>query len=216
MKDYNKILFPLVIVFTITMFRGTIGYSQAKSVTGYEWLKHARIFIVDGYNYPLCPELEFDAEKMAGTMSDMHANVLRIATSGHCGWMIPGTRFQVTPELGKRDILAECIEACKPFGIKVIPYINTSHTQKTSTIDPDWAQKLTPAGDYSSSWSMGEKVTPICFNSSYREAFYDLVRTVVTNYDIDGIYFDTWVPFYFFGGKEKICYCNGCRKGFRK
>jgi hypothetical protein len=153
---------------------------------------------------------------MAETMIDMHANVLRIATSGHCGWMIPGTQFATSPDLGNRDILAECIAACKPRGIKVIPYINTSHTQKTSDIKADWAQKLSPAGDYSSEWSMGEKVTPICFNSSYRQAFYDLVRTVVSKYDIDGIYFDTWVPFYFFAGDENICYCDGCTKGFKE
>jgi uncharacterized lipoprotein YddW (UPF0748 family) len=109
-------------------------------------------------------------------MVDMHANVLRIATSGHCGWMIPGTQFESSPDLGSRDILAECIAACKPRGIKVIPYINTSHTQKTSQIQPDWAQKLTPDGNYSSTWSMGEKVTPICFNSSYRQSFYNLIN----------------------------------------
>jgi hypothetical protein len=63
---------------------------------------------------------------------------------------------------------------------------------------------------------MGEKVSPICFNSSYRKAFYDLIKTVVSKYDIDGIYFDTWVPFHFFSGKEKICYCDGCRKGFKE
>jgi hypothetical protein len=210
-----KISYPLIVIFAVALSQITSGYGQLTRETGYEWLKDARIFIVDGYNYPLCPGLEFNADSLAGTMADMHANVLRIATSGHCGWMIPGTKFQVTPELGSRDILAESIAACKPYGIRVIPYINTSHTQKTSMINPDWAQKLTPAGDYSSSWSMGEKVTPICFNSSYREAFYDLVRTVVSKYDIDGIYFDTWIPFYFFGGEGKICYCDGCRKGFR-
>ena len=149
-------------------------------------------------------------------MVDMHANVLRIATSGHCGWMIPGTQFVASSDLGNRDILAECITACKQREIKVVPYINTSHTQKTSQIQPDWAQKLSPDGNYSSIWSMGEKVTPICFNSSYRQAFYDLIRTVVSKYDIDGIYFDTWVPFHFFEGKEKICYCDGCRKGFKE
>lgn len=190
--------------------------AQQKDKANYYWIKNAHIFIIDGYNYPLCPTLELNAEKLAETMADMHANVLRIATSGHCGWMIPGTKFVTSPDLGNRDILAECITACKPRGIRVIPYINTSHTQKTSAINPDWAQKLSPAGNYPSTWSMQEKVTPICFNTSYREAFFDLIRTVVSKYDIDGIYFDTWVPFHFFQGKEKICYCDGCRKGFKE
>jgi len=63
---------------------------------------------------------------------------------------------------------------------------------------------------------MGQKVTPVCFNSSYRQAFYDLVRTVVSKYDIDGMYFDSWFPFYFFRGGERICYCDGCKKGFKE
>lgn len=213
MKNKNySIVFILAFVITTT----ASVFAQPVKETNYEWLKHAHIFIIDGYTYPICPKLELDAEKLAETMVDMHANVLRIATSGHCGWMIPGTQFVSSPDLGSRDILAECIAACKPRGIKVIPYINTSHTQKTSQIQPDWAQKLSPNGNFSSAWSMGQKVTPICFNSSYREAFYDLVRTVVSKYDIDGMYFDTWVPFHFFRGRERLCYCEGCKKGFKK
>jgi hypothetical protein len=216
MKNMRKKISPFIFLLTIAVTTASNAYGQSTKETNFDWLKHAHIFIIDGYYYPLCPKLEFNAEKLAETMVDMHANVLRIATSGHCGWMIPGTQFVSSPDLGNRDILAECIAACKPLGIKVVPYINTSHTQKTSQIQTDWAQKLTPAGNYASTWSMGEKVTPICFNSSYRQAFYNLVRTVVSKYDIDGIYFDTWVPFHFFRGEEAICYCEGCQKGFKE
>ena len=107
-------------------------FAQSIKEPDYEWLKYAHIFIIDGYTYPICPKLDLNAEKLAETMADMHADVLRIATSGHCGWMIPGTQFKSSPDLGGRDILAECIAACKPRGIKVIPYIATSHTIKTS------------------------------------------------------------------------------------
>lgn len=214
MKNIRKKIY--FFLSTIVIATTVSAFTQSIKETNYDWLKHAHIFIIDGYNYPIFPKLELNAEKLAETMVDMHANVLRIATSGHCGWMVPGTQFEISPDLGNRDILAECIAACKPHGIKVVPYINTSHTQKTSQIQTDWAQKLTPDGKFSSTWSMGEKVTPICFNSHYRQAFYDLVRIVVSKYDIDGIYFDTWVPFHFFGGKEKICYCEGCKKGFKE
>jgi len=216
MKERQKKVIPFIVLFTITAAINGNTFAQSKKELNYEWLKHSHIFIIDGYTYPICPKLELDAEKLAETMTDMHANVLRIATSGHCGWMIPGTLFKPSPDLGGRDILAECIAACKPKGIRVIPYIAASHTIKTSFINPDWAQKLSPAGNFSSHWSMGQKVTPVCFNSSYRQAFYDLVRTVVNKYDIDGMYFDSWFPFYFFRGGERICYCDGCKKGFKE
>src|SRR5665648_213846 len=53
--------------------------AQAIQGTYYEWLNYARIFIVDGYTYPFYPKIEFDAGRLAETMVDMHANVLRIA-----------------------------------------------------------------------------------------------------------------------------------------
>ena len=216
MKDRQKKVFPFIVLLTIAAAINGNTFAQPTKELNYEWLKHAHIFIIDGYTYPICPKLELNAEKLAETMADMHADVLRIATSGHCGWMIPGTQFKPSPDLGGRDILAECIAACKPRGIRVIPYIAASHTIKTSFINPDWAQKLSPDGNFSSHWSMGQKVTPVCFNSSYRQAFYDLVRTVVSKYDIDGIYFDSWASFYFFQGRERLCYCNGCIKGFKE
>ena len=55
----------------------------------------------------------------------------------------------------------------------------------------------------------------ICWNTSYRQAYLDYVTHVVKDYDISGMYFDTWRPFYFWPGKQ-VCYCDGCVKGFRK
>lgn len=211
----RKIIFLIILLLAMIVASSNVLGQSVKS-TNFDWIKSSRIFIIDGYNYPLCPKLELNAGKLAETMVDMHANVLRIGTSGHCGWMIPGTAFEVSPDLGNRDVLAECITACKPRGIKVVAYMNTTHTQKTSAIKPEWAQKLTPSGTSLSRMSMGEIVTPICWNTPYRQAFYDLIRTVVSKYDIDGIYFDTWRSFYFFGGRERICYCEGCQKGFKE
>lgn len=180
----------------------------------FDWLNHARIFIIDGYTYPLTPKLEFDAVKLADTMVDMHANVLRIATSGYCDCLIQGTDFKLADDLGTRDILAECIAACRPHGIKVIPYLRTGAPLKTSSVKTEWAQKINRKGDILSSWDLGEKVTAVCWNTPYRQAFYRYVKILMSNYDIDGIYFDSWSPFY--GYKGHNCFCEGCMKGFKK
>ena len=179
----------------------------------YDWIKNARIFIVDGFTYPLTPRLEFDAEKLAGTMKDMHANVLRIATSGFCDWLIPGTDFKPADDLAGRDILAECIIACRPRGIKVVPYIRTGGSIKTSSMNPDWAYRSDPSGTIRSTWDLGEKTSALCWNSKYSEAFLENIEILVSKYDIDGIYFDSWFPFY--GFASQVCYCEGCRNGYR-
>ena len=209
----KKLLSVVSHVFLVAIVTTTIAQSTQR--TSYDWIKNARIFIIDGYSYPLSPKIEFDAVKLAETMVDMRANVVRIATSGNFGWLIPGTEFKVNPDLGNRDILAETIAAAKPRGIKVVPYVSTGNTINAALINPEWAQKTTPDGDVLTIREMGSKTTPVCWNTPYRQAFYNLVKTIVSRYDIDGIYFDAWLPFYFFGGKEQVCYCDGCMKGFK-
>src|SRR5258706_9784940 len=202
----------VLLVFALVADTSTIAQSTHGN---YDWIKNARIFIIDGYSYPLSPKIEFDAVKLAETMDDMHANAVRIATSGNYGWLIPGTEFKVHPDLRNRDILAETIAASKPRGIKVVPYVSTGNTINAALINPEWAQKTTPDGDIVTNWDMGAKTIPCCWNTPYRQAFYNLVRTIVSQYDVAGIYFDAWLPFYFFGGIVMICYCKGCTSGFR-
>ena len=187
------------------------GYAQ------YKWLSTARVFLIDAYQPPFAPKLEFDAEKLARTMQDMNVNVVRMSTMGKYS-TVQGIRFPVHPEQGNRDLLAEMIAASKPRGIKVIPYISTGHKLAWSTVTekyPDYAQRVTPGGGpHRDHMHVGEDMGTVCWNTSYRQAYIDYVTHVVKDYDINGIYFDTWRPFYFWPGKQ-VCYCAGCVNGFR-
>ncbi len=200
------------------LFSGT-SYSQriAEKADRFDWLQTARVFLMDAYQPPFAPELEFDARLLAETMVDMNANVARISTMGKYA-TIQGVRFTRHPSQGNRDLLSETIEACKPLGIKVIPYISTGHKLAWSMVTrdyPEYGQKTTPGGQPDRSHMyVGEDHGTVCWMTPYREAFLDLVEHVVRDYDIDGIYFDAWMPFYFWPGK-KLCYCDGCRNGFR-
>ncbi len=182
------------------------------------WTQTSRVFLIDGYAYPLAPELEFDAEAIAGTMQDMHANVVRFATMGkYC--TIQGARFSRHPDQGNRDLLAETIAACKPRGIKVVAYISTGHKLAWSVVTkdyPEYGQVSKPGGGpLKLRMFAGEEHGTVCWNTPYRRAYLDLVEHVVRDYDIQGIYFDTWRIAYFWQGL-RVCYCDGCRTGFRK
>ena len=163
----------------------------------FEWLRHARVLIVDAYTYPLHRKIEFDAERLTRAMVDTHANTLRIATSGH-RWLIPGTQFGTAPDLGDRELLAECIAACKPRGIRVVPYVRAGGEAAVDVVKPEWAYRPTPQGDLRIWWDLGDRRTAFCWNTEYRQAFYDLIEKIVTLYDIDGFYFDAWKLFYRF------------------
>jgi len=182
------------------------------------WIQTARVFLVDAYQPPFAPALEYDAEALVQTMTEMHANTVRIATMGKYA-TIQGVRFSTHPDLGKRDLLAETIAAAKRRGIRVVPYISTGHKLAWSMVTrdyPEYAQRTRPGGGPSRDHMyVGEDHGTVCWNTPYRKAYLDLVEHVVRDYDIDGLYFDTWRAFYFWPD-QKLCYCEGCRDGFRQ
>ena len=182
------------------------------------WMQTARIFLIDAYEPPFAVRLEYDANALAETMVRMNANTVRIATMGKRA-LVPGVRFSPHPELGSRDILAETIAACKPRGIRVVPYMSTGHKLGWGMVTrdyPEYAQRTSPGGGPArSAMYTGEDHGTVCWNTPYRQAYLQFVEKVVRDYDIDGIYFDTWRSAYFWPGR-RVCYCDGCRSGFRK
>ncbi len=208
----HRLAFWLAVVVLSSVPRAAAA--EPRAANEFEWLRHARIFILDAYAYPLAPKIELDATKLAETMADMHANTLRVATSGNY-WLIPGTQFATAHDLGGRDILAECIAACKPRGIRIVPYVRTGGGVAAEIVNPDWAYRGSPHGKIRVWWDLGSQRSAFCWNTGYRQAFYDLIEKLVTQYDIDGIYFDAWKIFYRFQ-HPKVCYCEGCVTGFKK
>ncbi|MFH1069996.1 MAG: beta-galactosidase trimerization domain-containing protein [Candidatus Glassbacteria bacterium] len=186
--------------------------------SSYEWLETARIFLIDAYQYPFAPRLEFEAEAIAEVMARMNVNTVRMATMGKYA-TIQGVRFSTHHGQGERDLLKEMIEACKPRGIRVVPYISTGHKLAWSMVTetyPEYAHQPSPGARPSRSHMYaGEDHGTVCWNTPYRKAYLDLVEHVVRDYEIDGIYFDTWKAFYFYP-EPGTCYCPGCREGFRR
>jgi len=184
----------------------------------FDWIQTARVFLMDAYQPPFVPVLEYNADDLVKTMVDMNANVVRIGTMGRYA-MIQGTRYTRHPSLDNRDILQETIDACKPKGIKIIPYISTGHKLAWSMVTkdyPEYGQKTTPNGEPARSHMyVGEDHGTVCWMTPYRQAYMEYVTHVIRDYDIDGIYFDAWIPFDFWPGKQ-LCYCDGCLNGFRK
>jgi len=130
-----------------------------------KWIQSARTFLVDAYAYPFAPDFEFDARALAETMQDVHANVVRMATSGSYA-LIQGVRFTPHPALKGRDLLAEVIAACKPRGIRVVPYISAGNTLTWPMLQhdyPQYGQIVRPGGGlYHMPYGAGEVRGTVC------------------------------------------------------
>ena len=182
-----------------------------------DWMRTARVALFDAYQYPFAPRLEFDAEAIAKAMADMHVNTIRFASIGKYA-TIQGVRFSRHPDQGDRDLLREMIAAARPRGIRVIVYVGTGHKLAWSMVTrdyPEYGQKTSPGGGPDRNhFFVGEDHGTICWNTPYRKAYLDMVEHIVRDYDIDGVYFDRWTEAYFWPGL-RVCYCDGCRRGFR-
>lgn len=58
----------------------------------FNWMQTSRVFLMDAYQLPFVPELEYDVKAVADAMIDMNANVIRFGTMGKYA-TIQGTRF---------------------------------------------------------------------------------------------------------------------------
>jgi len=193
-----------------------VTIKKVSPVSG-DWIRSARVFRIDGYQYPLDPRIDFDAKKVVKVMEETGLNVCRIASMGKYSYM-QGVDFTPHPDLGDRDLVAETISACKPRGIIVLPYISTGNRLAETLLIrdyPEYAQAETPGGGPKIMEVPGEARANVCWNSPYRKAFLDLIRHLVDDYDIDGLYFDAWMNAWYHYSAPHTCYCKGCTDGFR-
>ncbi len=206
---------PLLCAFLAPALPGDAASADRRRAP--DWLDTARVFLLDAYQYPFSPRLEFDADKTAETMARLGFNTIRFPAIGMYA-TIPGLRFPVFPGQGDRDLLAEMLAAAKRRGIRVVVYLGTGHKLAWSIVTkhyPEYGQRTRPGGlPDRTHFFVGEDFGTVCWNTPYRAAYFDMLTRVVRDYDIDAVYFDRWTPQYFWPGL-KVCYCEGCRRGFR-
>src|SRR5690554_123661 len=144
-------MFIILILLNLLLFTETTTaqFNRLKEKKSeFQWLQTARVFLLDAYQPPFAPELEYNPQAWVETMEEMNVNVLRFPTMGKYT-TIQDVRFKTHPDQGERDLLRETIALCKPKGIKVIPYISTGHKLAWSMVTeyyPDYGQRTQPGG----------------------------------------------------------------------
>lgn len=173
------------------------------------WYEHPIIFY-DWVRYgeDLTPEY---ARWVVQKTLDVHADTLAFCAvvGGYALW-----DSQVTPRYhhlgdgdgGRRmDLIGELARLCREQGLHFVPWwlaTATGGVRRVLEEHPSW-QLVGPSVD----GEPGERYNYVCYNSPYRELVYEEVREVLTNYDVDGIYFDQ-LP--------GSCYCPWCQAKFER
>lgn len=178
----------------------------------HDWLRRARGVMLEAHLPPFFPKIEFDALHTVRMMKRISADMVCIGAIGK--WAgFPNRFIPPHPDLGERDLLAEIIEAARVEKMRVAVSVPVSPLLPVELVEkrkPDW-QWIGPAGKPRYlSYGVGGPVTPVCLNSAYRLAFFDVVRWIVSNYDIHAICFESLSPPDF--TSDDVCYCEACKK----
>ncbi len=154
---------------------------------------------------------EVDVKKIFADMAKANITVAIPTAKFPEGYVsYPSKIAPAHPSLNGRDLLNEMVEEAHRNGIKILVYVGVACDNTICEKHPDWASLY--ANGEAACYSDGKSP---CFGSSpYRQYLLDLIKEIVTNYDIDGIWLDEVHWQYVLKG-EMLCYCDHCKEKFK-
>lgn len=158
---------------------------------------------------------DFNADLYAENLSRAGAKAVELYTKDHHGYVYFKSK---TGRQYPLDVLGQMLAACHQRGIRLIAYYSVAFDNYASGIHPEWLQ-ATKNGDFRES----AFTRLICLNSPYADYALDQIHTIVSQYDIDGLWLDimptTWLEYRSIGWNGALapfCYCIYCRRKYRK
>lgn len=184
-----------------------------------EWLRYMRAIYFEGFSPPIYPHLdEYDAERVVKLVLELGGDTLRFQPIGFWACYPTKSGYPIHPELGKRDLLAETIRACRGAGVHLYCYTKYGNPFLHPTFlagHPEYLDWVLRGPDGKPSitfdnlgWMMSPKADAT--GDAFRQAVHQIIREYAA-YDIDGAYFDAPSGF----GYTGVCYCDTCRRKFR-
>jgi hypothetical protein len=148
----------------------------------------------------------FDAEAFAKTLFDAHVTYVNVVAECNIGYCYFPTKVGlVYPDL-KKDLFGESVKACRKYGIKVTAYLNAGINHAILWEHPEWRRVDEKGCDITPPIVDGEDnyaTLFACFNSGYTDYLKSLIKEIITNYEVDGIFCDCF--------RHVACYCDKCR-----
>lgn len=142
-------------------------------------------------------------------LSDHHVNVLVFGALDCQGRAFYNSAFAPTVDLKGRDMLAEYVNEAHKIGIKIVAYLNVNFNAHIYKLHPEWvmvnSEEGTPNIRHPSEF-FPKPLIPICSNTPYRNYFLNVIREIVENYDVDGVFLDCM---FFDCG-----YCSFCKDAY--
>jgi hypothetical protein len=153
---------------------------------------------------------DFRADEFADTLAKAAVNSVTCFARCHHGWMYYDSKLmphRVHPNLRRRNLLAEQIEACHRRDIRVPIYTTVQWDHQTAHEHADWLV-LTEKGEiFGTPPYEAGFYRYLCVNSPYRDFLKEHVREVLRLLPTDGLFLDIV--------QARPCSCRWCYDGMK-
>lgn len=151
----------------------------------------------------------FNAEEFAKKLKKANVDAINFFFQDNIGNVFYPTKIGVPYKFMKGNLFKDVINKCHKYGIKVLGYTSSvlNHTQ--GILHPEWCR--TNKNGQTIDFSLGPNFfRTMCFNNEgYRNYYSSILKEVLENYDVDGIFADCMKPF-------PYCYCDKCLSDMKK
>ncbi len=160
-------------------------------------------------------DAQMDVDALVKTVKeDFCANVLMVGAAGISAFYPTKQEFQtVSPYLNGRDVLGEIVEKCHAKGIRVIARFDFSKTHISHlAAHPQWYYR-----DLNGEVVHYNDTAQTCCCGPYQqEKSLEMIREVIENYPVDGIFFNMFGFFTrdYSNVYHGICQCENCKMKF--
>jgi hypothetical protein len=149
---------------------------------------------MDFHTSPFVPDVgsRFDPQRMATMLSRANVNSVTCFAKCHHGMFYYNSKVGPRHPSLKFDLLKEILRGCHKKDILVPAYVSVEWDEYAGKTHPEWCI-VSPEGKVP-----GPRLDPIpgcswptlCVLTGYRQYLADTVRELVSNYEIDGVFFD--------------------------
>lgn len=203
--------------FAATRFGPLDAKAAPAGMPAYEWIRSTRILIAEAYNPPFYPSLDYVPEKAVRIARELNADSLRYPSASYYAYFPTKSGYPLHPEL-KGDPMRDTVDLCKKAGLRVVAYVPFNHPfMDVTSKDPryaDWSKKFANGKPMITSHYGYATFFEGCLNSPLRDVIRTLVREVLTQYDVDVMYFDG--PYEGMNHARDFCHCKYCEAAYQK
>lgn len=165
---------------------------------------------IDFHTMPDIPDFaaNFDAKKFAQTLKDAKVDYVNVFAKCNIGFAYYPTKIGIMHPYLDFDMFGQTVEECHKLGIGVTAYFNTGLDHEMARKHREWLV-VNKEGQIIYDDRTANFFRNMCFNSGYREYMLAMIKEVVDNYPVDGVFLDCMATIF-------PCYGNECAESMRE